>query len=583
MDPVVMIDDGEVAVDPGGQATVRVRVKNRSSIVEGFRLDVVGDAAGWAKLYPNELEVQPQDEAETVVIFSPPAGVGSRAGQVPYGVRAVSKVDPSSSAVAEGDLAVGSVALSQASITPATSKGRFSGKHRVEMSNWGNSPVRLALEVSDPDEACGFLLTPDTLDLPVGTSGSAKLKVRARRPFLRGAPTRRPFRVVGKPIDPATGMPFEGPTQQWGSDPTMPAVDGAFDQRPILGIRGLIPLAILAIGAAATIGYLSTRMGGDEGSERSAPPVPTGFAAEAIANDKVQLRWAPNPRVDNYLAYTLDPATADSPAPTAVKVSDPIPSDQGAVEIGELPPGSKQCFQLAAVRNKVKSARTEPQCVTTLKVGGAGAPAAPEEVTVTVTEPHKARVAWKDTSNGKAAHIVRLNDSVVAEVEAPLEEVIVDLVDGENCFQVQSKLGEATSPATSGQCVTDEGGGTTGGTSTTATVGGGGIGGNGNGNGNNGTQPAVIAVLKLVSQDDVNPEPRAIQFRDEFRTQGHNAEVLNTRDYPTLLARYGAWYFVYLPFPTVDAANAYCTETSLPCPEVIEVDDPSGSTTTLPT
>jgi hypothetical protein len=583
MDPVVMIDDADVAVDPGGQATVRVRVKNRSSIVEGFRLDVVGEASGWAKLYPAELEVQPQDEAETVVIFSPPAGVGSRAGQVPYGVRAVSKVDPGSSAVAEGDLAVGSVALSQASITPATSKGRFSGKHRVEMSNWGNAPVRLALEVSDPDEACGFLLTPDTLDLPVGTSGSAKLKVRARRPMLRGAPTRRQFRVVGKPLDPATGLPAEGPTQQWGSDPTMPAVDGAFEQRAIIGIRGLIPLVVLAVGAAATIGYLSTRKGGDEGSERSAPPVPTSFAAKAIANDKVQLSWAPNPRVDNYLAYTLDPATAENPVPTAVKVSEPIPSDQGAVEIGDLPAGSKQCFQLAAVRNKVKSARTEPQCVTTLKVGGTGAPAAPEGVQAvkSETEPHKAVVSWTDTSDGKASHIVRLNDTIVAEVEAPLESVTVDLVDGENCFQVQSKLGDATSPAASGDCITDEGGGTTGGTSTSDTLGG--TGGT-IGTGPNGTQPAVIALLQGVPLDDAEPEPRAIQFRDEFRAKGHPAEVLDTRQYPSLVSTYGAWYFVYLPFPTEDAANAYCTEKSLACQDIIDLENPPTTTlTTLPT
>ena len=45
MDPVVTVDTDSVTVEPGGQASVTVRVRNPSSIVEGFRLDVLGDAA----------------------------------------------------------------------------------------------------------------------------------------------------------------------------------------------------------------------------------------------------------------------------------------------------------------------------------------------------------------------------------------------------------------------------------------------------------------------------------------------------------------------------------------------------------
>lgn len=233
----------EVPVEPGGQATVAVTVRNRSSIVEGFRLDVVGDAAAWATFHPDEVEIRPQEEAEALLVFAPPAATGAHAGAVPFGVRAVSQVDPATSTVAEGDLQVGSVAQSQVTITPVTSKGRFSARHRIEVANWGNAPVRLALSVSDPDEAVGFLLHPDVLDLPIGTSGRARLRVRARKPMLRGVPVRRPFKVVARPVAPGASAPAPGPTPAFGHDPTQPSVDGAFEQRPVLG-RGIIPLAI---------------------------------------------------------------------------------------------------------------------------------------------------------------------------------------------------------------------------------------------------------------------------------------------------------------------------------------------------
>ena len=109
MDPVVTVDTDSVNVEPGGQASLTVRVRNRSSIVEGFRLDVLGEAAGWARVLPDHLEVLPQGEAIATVLFSPPTGVTTRAGQVPFGVRAVSQIDVGSSGVAEGDLQVGGV------------------------------------------------------------------------------------------------------------------------------------------------------------------------------------------------------------------------------------------------------------------------------------------------------------------------------------------------------------------------------------------------------------------------------------------------------------------------------------------
>ena len=74
MDPVVTVDTDTLSVEPGGQASVTVHIRNRSSIVEGFRLDVLGEAAPWARGLPDHVEGLPQGEAGGTGLFAPPPG-----------------------------------------------------------------------------------------------------------------------------------------------------------------------------------------------------------------------------------------------------------------------------------------------------------------------------------------------------------------------------------------------------------------------------------------------------------------------------------------------------------------------------
>ena len=579
------VDDPDVSVEPGGQVTVRVRVRNRSSIVEGFHLDVLGEAAAWARLHPPQVEVLPQDEAEAVVVFAPPAGTGARAGQVPFGVRAVSRVDPTAAAVGEGDLRVGNVTLSQATITPVTSRGRFAARHRVELTNWGNAAVRLRVEVTDPDEALGFLVVPDVVDLPIGTSARVRLKVRARKPFFRGVPVRRPFRVVGRPVggpDPGgPGGAGPGAPPTLGYDPAVPAVDGAFEQRPLLG-RAVVALGALGLVAAGTIGWLGTRTGDDPAAEAVAPPAPEQFAAAALSHDTIRLTWQPGQRVDGYKLYTVDPATAATPEPRAGAVTD-LPGDQGQLDVDGLAPATRHCFQLAAVRNDLTSARTPARCVETLQLAGPGAPPTPTGVTVEPAEDGKVRVSWQDGSGGQADHIVIRDGSIVDVVAKPRTETVVDLAGGENCFQVQAQLGDVTS-APSEPCVVLPGGAgaggavapgddpgatgpATGGTTTTA----------GSANPGDPTGPGgagaretgVIAVVYVVPLEDdtatMTAEQRALARRDELRGQGYQAEVLDTTDHPELANAAGNFWFVYVRgFTDLAAAEQFCATGAFP-------------------
>ena len=181
------MDVTRLRAEPGGQAQLSVKVKNPGHLVESFHMDVVGLDPSWWQVHPPELTIYPGKEESAVVLLKPPANAQAPDEALPFGVRAVSTLDAQRTVVEEGDLEIGRVLDLQASITPVTSRGRWSGRHTITYQNWGNSPVHLRLSVSDKDEALGFRLEPEQVSVPVGSSATARLRVRPRNPFMRGA------------------------------------------------------------------------------------------------------------------------------------------------------------------------------------------------------------------------------------------------------------------------------------------------------------------------------------------------------------------------------------------------------------
>jgi hypothetical protein len=247
-----------------------------------------------------------------------------------------------------------------------------------------------------------------------------------------------------------------------------------------------------------------------------------------------------------------------------------------------------------AVRNEVDSTRTEPQCVETLQQAGPEAPPTPGEVAATAAEENKARVSWQDASNGEASHVILRNGTVVAEVAAPVAEALVDTVDGENCFSVQAKSEQAVSEPSPESCITvaagsaPAGGGAGGAPVVLPSGGGGGTGtgegegqGEGEGEGGN-TTSAGLGVIAVINPpyavDDIAAEERAVARRDELRGQGHDAQLLDTRDFPALTRESGNFFFVYVPgFSSETEAEEYCSTNSFAC---IYFDLSSGSDAT---
>ena len=253
----------------------------------------------------NEVQVYPEQEATAVVVFSPPAGNTTRSGTFPFAVRAESVVDSSTSAVAEGDLEIGRVFGLQSKITPVTSSGRWRGKHFIEITNWGNAPVRLKLTAADPDDRMAFLIGPELMDLPLGVTGHAQVRVRTLKPFLRGTQVRLPFQLVAEPDPPEvpTGPPSMIP------NPRRATLDGAFVQRPILSKLTVTLAAVLVLALGGLVAFLVTRdSGAGPAGLAQGPPNTPSLSAVSRDATSVQLLWQQQPNIDS---YRINQLTAD--------------------------------------------------------------------------------------------------------------------------------------------------------------------------------------------------------------------------------------------------------------------------------
>src|SRR3954452_24297183 len=182
-------------VEPGSEVSVFVQVRNTGEIVDQYTFEVLGEAAQWARLEPPELSLFPGAEGEIKVSFKPPREATTQSGEIPFGLKVVSKEDPQDSVVEEGMLEVGTYADLGAELLPRTSRGRLAGKHELAFDNRGNRRINAQLTAADPDNKLRFRFSPPALVSPPGTAVFAKVAVRPKRKFLWGRPKTYPFKV----------------------------------------------------------------------------------------------------------------------------------------------------------------------------------------------------------------------------------------------------------------------------------------------------------------------------------------------------------------------------------------------------
>lgn len=223
-----------VTVQPGTEGVGEILVRNTGTIVDQYTVNLLGDASAWARAEPAALSLFPGAEERVSIRFTPPRSSAVTAGSIPFGVRVTSREEPDFSVVEEGAVQIAGFSSVEAKLVPRTSEGKRNAVHRVEVTNTGNATVSVALSASDPDELLAFVVEPETLEVPPGQVGSARVKVAARKSNRDKGARRMPFQVLVEP----------------GGTPV--AVDAAFEQKP----KGSILLLLAILVVAGILVYL---------------------------------------------------------------------------------------------------------------------------------------------------------------------------------------------------------------------------------------------------------------------------------------------------------------------------------------
>ncbi|QEV20829.1 peptidoglycan-binding domain-containing protein [Streptomyces alboniger] len=221
------LDPAAVTVDPGGRATVRLRIRNTGDTVEEYRLGVVGTPAGWSRVEPEVLRLYPGSEGTAEISFAPPRSPDSTAGPTPFGIRVEPREHPESRDVVEGQVTVAPFSEIRAELLPPTIVGRFRGRASVAVDNLGNTPLTASLIARDDTDRLTFDVLPTSIQVAPGRAAFARMTVRPQQVRWTG---------------PAQAHPLTVAVRRSG-DETAYELPGSFDQRAVL------PRWLLALGS----------------------------------------------------------------------------------------------------------------------------------------------------------------------------------------------------------------------------------------------------------------------------------------------------------------------------------------------
>ncbi|MEO5705212.1 MAG: hypothetical protein ABIZ52_03375 [Candidatus Limnocylindrales bacterium] len=208
MSVLATIEPANLQVDPGAEASLVVRVRNRGSIVDQFDISVVGPTSPWVSVDPPSLRLFPDKEGEARITFRPPRAPDPAADTYPFGVAVRAASDASASTVEEGHIVVAPFVQLASEIVPQTSRGSRSASHDLTIQNVGNSVAEVSVKASDPDRLLNFEVLPARAGLRPGGSATIRAKVKPKTTFWLGSAKRVPFAVQ---IDEPTAGSYQLP------------------------------------------------------------------------------------------------------------------------------------------------------------------------------------------------------------------------------------------------------------------------------------------------------------------------------------------------------------------------------------
>jgi hypothetical protein len=293
---IATLDPAVLTVEPGGQVSLAVRVRNQGVIVDRFALTVVGPLAQWARAEPDALSLFPGGEGEARITFALPREPFPRAGTFPFGVRVKAEADPAGVAVEEGKVTLGPFTDATAEIVPTTSRGSRTARHEVFVVNRGNAPVEVVVGAVDPDRLVDFQVQPDRLVIGPGERGGTTVRASVRDTFFLGSKVPHPFNVEVRPGRSAP-IPLRATMVQGPMLPSWLPIAGGLAVAAIVGVlalsrlTGSSPTTVArtdgGVAGSASLSALESGAGSQPGGSgtgsQSAPPSDGGAGGSQTA------------------------------------------------------------------------------------------------------------------------------------------------------------------------------------------------------------------------------------------------------------------------------------------------------------
>ena len=386
VDPVVILSSDTVAVGPGQEARLPVRVRNQGRRVESYRVEVVGAPSAFARVDPSTVSVLPGREAEVDVWFNPPAGASTPTGALPFAVRATSEVEASSSAAAEGHIELSGVAGLQAWCANTSRKARWKANFPLEFANHGNAAVRLAVVAHDPSGEVRITVSDEVVDLQPGGRSTSNVTAKVRQPFLRGNAVNRIIQARCQSLPFGAERPEPGAAPP-PDDPNSRTFQLTMVQRPILS-KIVVLAAVLVIGLLAALVVLQLRGDDEVALGLATPEAPPEFTAEPQGSSVIFLQWT---KVPNAVGYEVRETTEEGEA-TGAAIGE-LDAATLNFPVEDLEPGSQHCYAVVAVgpEGAGNSRPSTHQCATT---GAASPLPQPTELQVTPLGAGSFELAW---------------------------------------------------------------------------------------------------------------------------------------------------------------------------------------------
>ncbi|MFI9274432.1 RICIN domain-containing protein [Kitasatospora sp. NPDC052896] len=286
------LEPASTTVDPGSTATVRLRVRNTSDVVDGYRFVPVGELAPYITVEPPTIRLYPGTSGEVQLTFAPPRTPDAAAGPKPYAVQVISTENPEATTVPEGNVTVMPFTEVRAELVPHTVKGRFRGKPKLAIDNLGNTQLTTFLAGSDSGDELEFEIHPANVQIEPGRAAFVNARLRPRQIIWFGRKQNRPYNLA---------------VRRSGHTPL--AVDGMYVQRGVLP-RWLA--TVLGIGLALLTAFLTLWFGHQPAVASQA----SALVAQPSASPIAPSAPAPQP---------VSPPTAAAPTQAAPVVAPPQP------------------------------------------------------------------------------------------------------------------------------------------------------------------------------------------------------------------------------------------------------------------